>query len=855
MFSYSASRRSALAFVLVLGVAAGATLLPGAADGSPTGRVARLDPYLARAAALATRLATPSEERRARAGLARIDRRVALDLVADPPAAIVRVAGRPSDRALARIGARRVARERVTDLVRVHLRDLPALAALPEVVAVESIGRLEKRLDIAGPLVGATVLHDADPGLTGAGVVYGSIDDGIDIRHPTFRNADGTTRVEAFWDVCDESGRPPPGFEEFGGTLYAAEDIDAALAGDEDRFPHVDFGGHGTLTGAIGAGSGNEGELAGMAPGAAIVVVAIFGLDAQGSCENQNVGLLGSIDSLLTEAALFIESQAAERPFVVNMSLGDHLGPHDGTSLLDTELEAIANGPGRALVAAAGNEGYGGLHAGVLLPADGTIYDLELAGSYDEGATLELWYPPEAQIEMRVRQESACVPFVPTGEEGLGDVYYLDNAHLGVDARNGDNVAYVEAWGDLAPAGDTDACTSACDAFSERCDGDPLGAEGACVEDCVAAWSAERVECVTNYVPRRGRGCNGTFRQCLPVRAILELRASGGQDVRVDVYATGTASAVGGEGPPMTIGGPASSRGVIAAGALVHRSQAGQLPAQGELGDLTDYSSQGPTRDGRTKPEIAAPAELITTALVTTSDEPFGVLVSDDGFWMTTSGGTSSASPGVAGAIALLLEAHPELDLPAISEALALGAVRDGHTGAVPNDAWGYGKLQIDQALDTIGAPREDADFDGFSAAAAGGIDCDDGSATVHPRAPELRGNAIDDDCDGEIDEPLPVIGFEPRTDPVCTDELPPDAGVDAGEPSVDAGEPAVDAGAPDAATTGLDAGLDGRGGPAGGGCACRVAAGGVDHGGAWLFVGALGLGLAVVSRRRRARG
>jgi subtilisin family serine protease len=840
----------------VFGLAAVA-LGPGTVTASPTEPVARLDPYLARAAALAAAPNTPSAAPGARAGLARLDRIVGLDLSADPPAAIVRVAGRPTDRALARIGARRISRGHVTELVWVRLRDLPALAALPGVVAVESLGRLERRLDVAGPLVGATALHAADPSVTGAGVVYGSIDDGIDIRHPTFRNPDGTTRVEAFWDVCDESGRPPPGFEELGGTLYTREDIDAALAGDEDSFPHVDFGGHGTMTGAIGAGSGNDGEYVGMAPGAAIVVVVIpLAGGPLDSCENQDIGLFGSVDSLISEPARFIEATAADRPFVINMSLGEHLGPHDGTSLLDTELEAIATAaPGRALVAAAGNEGRGGLHAGVLLPADGTIYDLNFGGGFDDGAALELWYPPDAQIEVRVRQASDCVPFVPTSEEELGDVYYIDNARLGVDARNGDHVAFVEAWGDLAPAaGDAVTCTAACEAFSERCDGDPFGAEGACIEDCVAGWSVERVQCVTDFVPRRGRGCNGTFRECLAVRATLELRAAGGGDVRVDVYATGLATAVAGEEAAMTIGGPASSRGVIAVGAFVHRAEAGQWPADGALGDITDYSSQGPMRDGRTKPEIAAPAELITSALAT-GNEPFGVEVSDDGFWMTTSGGTSAASPGVAGAIALLLEVHPELDLAAIHEAIALGALEDGRTGGVPNDAWGWGKLQIERSLATLEDAREDADGDGFGAVLTGGLDCDDATAGVHPRAAELGGNDIDDDCDGDVDEPLPSIGFFPRSEPVCADELPPDAGVDAGEPTVDAGEvPEADAGADDGGTATPDAAPDSRGGvTGGGGCSCRVApASDRDAEVRWLL--GVALGLAGAWRRVRSR-
>ncbi|MFH1469803.1 MAG: MopE-related protein [Pseudomonadota bacterium] len=49
---------------------------------------------------------------------------------------------------------------------------------------------------------------------------------------------------------------------------------------------------------------------------------------------------------------------------------------------------------------------------------------------------------------------------------------------------------------------------------------------------------------------------------------------------------------------------------------------------------------------------------------------------------------------------------------------------------------------------DTGPAEEEDADADGYPA----GVDCDDGSATVHPGAEE-RCNGVDDDCDGAVDE------------------------------------------------------------------------------------------------------
>jgi len=804
------------------------------AHGSPTGpRTARLDPYLRRAAALARALDTPSTRVRARAQLAALDRIVALDLAARPPAAVVRVAGRPSPRALGPLGARLVSTGVAAALVRVPLHALPELAALPKVRFVESVARIRPRVDISVPLTGAAALHQADPeriGLedpvTGAGVVYGSIDSGIDIRHPTFLNPDGTTRVEAFWDTCDMSGDPPPGFEGFGGTLYTREDIDAELAG-EDRFPHIDDGGHGTMTAGIGAGSGDDGQYVGMAPGASIVVASIFG-DAAGNCDNPNVANeFGGGTSVVSEAARFIEATADGRPFVVNMSIGDHLGPHDGTSLLDRDLEAIATAaPGRALVAAAGNEAGGGVHAGALLPADGTIFGLDAMGLFGYDGAVEIWYPGDAEVEVRVRQRDACGAAVATGDDFEADAYYVDNGRDGVDGRNGDHVALVEVYGDIVPAGDDDACAAACDRFTQACGQDPFGEGGACFERCRTAWNADRVDCVATYESDWGpdSNCNGTFYECLPVEFTVELRSTNGSDARVDIYGAGFATQIDGPGPDMTVGEPASSHGVIAAAAFVHRAHMrGGLDAQGALGELTDYSSRGPMRDGRDKPEIAAPAELQTSALADGYDA-YGVIVSANGLWQTTSGGTSSASPHVAGAIALLFEAQPDLDLEGIHEALARGAGIDGDTGTPPGDGWGWGKLRIDGAVAALSTIPTDGDGDGFGAASEGGIDCDDTRPDVSPRAAEITDDGIDDDCDGEVDEPLPEGGLFERADPVCADELEPDAGPDAG-PSGDAGPADPDAGV-DAATGEPDAGTaPPRFHARGGGCGCDVGA------------------------------
>jgi subtilisin family serine protease len=121
------------------------------------------------------------------------------------------------------------------------------------------------------------------------------------------------------------------------------------------------------------------------------------------------------------------------------------------------------------------------------------------------------------------------------------------------------------------------------------------------------------------------------------------------------------------------------------------------------LNVLSSFSSQGPTRDGRTKPEICAPGAWISAAL---SDDALwqGYLVNPDGVH-TMELGTSMAAPHVSGTAALLLSINPRLTADDIRTLLKESAIRDGFTGSVPNVRWGWGKLNVAAAVDNVSAP------------------------------------------------------------------------------------------------------------------------------------------------------
>ncbi|MBC7099765.1 S8 family peptidase [Candidatus Bipolaricaulota bacterium] len=158
----------------------------------------------------------------------------------------------------------------------------------------------------------------------------------------------------------------------------------------------------------------------------------------------------------------------------------------------------------------------------------------------------------------------------------------------------------------------------------------------------------------------------------------------------------------------MTIAEPGNAERVITVGAYVTKvswvSVAGRQRAEGyEPNNLAPFSSRGPTRDGRLKPDLVAPGAWITSARSRDAQvSPWYAL--PDG-WHMVLAGTSMAAPHVAGACALLLSLKPNLSW---SEALSLlrsGARADLYVGSVPNTSWGMGKLDISRAWATSPTP------------------------------------------------------------------------------------------------------------------------------------------------------
>jgi Subtilase family/PKD domain len=110
------------------------------------------------------------------------------------------------------------------------------------------------------------------------------------------------------------------------------------------------------------------------------------------------------------------------------------------------------------------------------------------------------------------------------------------------------------------------------------------------------------------------------------------------------------------------------------------------------------YSSEGPTDDGRLKPDISAPTNVFITPGV----------IEAEATTTTTCGGTSCATPHVAGAAALLwaevaADGGPGSVAQRVRDRLVAQALDVGAPG--PDTVFGAGRLRLDLAAPVLGTP------------------------------------------------------------------------------------------------------------------------------------------------------
>jgi subtilisin family serine protease len=338
---------------------------------------------------------------------------------------------------------------------------------------------------------------------------------------------------------------------------------------------------------------------------------------------------------------IFDKAEEIGLPAVVNLSLGGQDGPHDGTSLFEQGLDELIDRPGRAIVVSAGNEGDLPLHVARSLAGNEFTF---LVDPESDSVEISIWYPGTSNFKIVITPpmgDSLAVATGTIGRDASRDgIIVVDNAFTGPNPNNQDNEARV--------------------ALSEITSREP--------------W------------------------------AITVRDDSGGG--RFDGWVTSNNGSIIGGDSLLTIDEPGNANTVITVGSFNTKAKwmsvAGEqdFSSSTQIGRLSYFSSLGPTRDGRQKPDIVAPGAWICSAQ--SSDAGYALyLLNPDGTHVMNLG-TSMAAPHVAGVIALMFSENPELTSDEIRLALTTTATRDAFTGSMANNSWGYGKVNASDAVEIV---------------------------------------------------------------------------------------------------------------------------------------------------------
>ena len=494
-----------------------------------------------------------------------------------------------------------------------------------------------------------------DP-FTGKGVVVGVIDLGIEYNHPAYRDAEGNLRIKSVWNQRNSRGTPPGAFG-YGTEYTLAEELRNAAYDTAQEF----HGGHTTGT---AAGSDRNSLFYGVAPDADIVFVS---LDQENST--------GVADAI---KYIFNYADKVGKPCVINMSLGDHIGPHNGTSPLDQVIDDLV-GPGRIIVGACGNEGEVRLHASetftsedrqlksMLTKAENTQHNMHY---------IDVWGTDSSDIKV-----SLCVV-----NALKGNILYQTKS---VDTSVEDSRVF-----DLIPLAEHGIAANVL-IEGER---NPLNGQ-----------PHVQVQCqVTEINTGRLMGIivEGEEGQTVNMWSFGSNEfSSNGKRGWTDGTTEGTVGEIGGTAKRIITVGAYDARERLdwVSGGYSLVAESGNY----EQGKRSVFSSCGPTADGRTVPHVLAGGNPVVSAFnkyyLTTmgaTQEQIdyatnGVSKGEDGisYYYIYNIGTSMSAPFVAGTVALMLEANPDLSPEDVREIIMSNAIQEDFMGTLPNNQYGSGKI------------------------------------------------------------------------------------------------------------------------------------------------------------------
>ncbi len=577
----------------------------------------------------------------------------------------------------------------------VALTDVERVAKLRSIRQMQLPRDIQQNTDRTRVAMGVDKIHtgeDLPQAYTGKGVVAGICDGGIDPNNISFRHANDTSRVEYLMHIyASESSSAGYRMEEYNRVTVRDFKTDDATAFHGTHTMNIMAGGYkGNVTMAeqnsLFGGDIKEAPnpYYGMAYEADIVA----------SCGTlQDYYIAMGIEGIL-EYAYYMQS-----PAVINLSLGSNTGPHDGSTVLSKYMELASE---EAIICvSAGNEGDLNIALNeTLTETDNKVQSFikPLYPSYNTGS--------ETYTNLRYGQvyiySNDTTPFDVKGVIYNTDRDIITFQQASIPASQAGNVVYYISSEDYRQT-DTDKLHANLSAAFHGY----IGVGAQLDEESGRYYALVEYFLHDNTAKNKGNYIPGF---------IVEGQA--GQ--RIDAFCDGTWTVLDGYGKTGwssgsrngSISDMACGKGVVVVGSYNNRITFNSLDGKNynysvfKEGDVSPFSSYGTTIHGDNLPHVVAPGSTVISAIseVYTSGSNYASFPEYQQAKATVNGktyywqefiGTSMATPAVAGAIALWLEANPNLTVDEVKDIIARTAIRDE---AVQNSQadpiqWGAGKF------------------------------------------------------------------------------------------------------------------------------------------------------------------
>ena len=497
---------------------------------------------------------------------------------------------------------------------------------------------------------------------TGKGVVVGIQDIGFDLTHPNFYDSSVTDyRIKRLWDQLSTD---TIGSHLYVGNDYSSQDSLLKYAYSRDGETQT----HGTHTLGIAAGSGYNSRYRGMAYESDMCLVA--------NATSNNAALIDSADyykyTYATDALgfkyMFDYAKSVGKPCVISFSEGSTQDFRGDDVLYYAMLDSLV-GPGRIIVSSAGNAGWY------------KTYFHKPSGVESMGSFLSSWskgfyctLKSDGDFDMRFvvydsdKSDTLMIPTQRILEKA--DSEFVDTFKVGSKQYIFDIVGYHSCYNTKQMVYDVQIIAE-----------EHVGASLPVSMELIGINSDVEYYCVSGFLVTNDKNSS----------------LNAGENTH-------------------SINSPSSAPNVICVGATSYRTgftnYAGVYHSynQGTNGQRGDYSSVGPTYDGRIKPDVMAPGTNIISSYSSyylehnpnASDIQSDVeLFQFNGrtYPWTSDAGTSMSSPAAAGGIAIWLQANPRLTPDDVKAIFSRTCSHYDSSITYPNNYYGYGQIDVYRGL------------------------------------------------------------------------------------------------------------------------------------------------------------